>query len=73
MKMTFEEWLELNEENMYICFAETGADRELDFDVENELEKCYQEIMSIIGSEKKGRKFLFDQNKIKEKISKLIS
>ena len=41
--MTFEEWLELNEENMYICFAETGADRELDFDVENELEKCYQE------------------------------
>jgi len=29
--------------------------------------------MSIIDCEKKGRKFLFDQNKIKEKISKLIS
>ena len=39
----------------------------------NDLEKCYQAIMSIIDCEKKGRKFLFDQNKIKEKISKLIS
>ena len=41
--MTFEEWLELNEENMSIYFAETGMDRELDFDMENELERCYQE------------------------------
>ena len=39
----------------------------------NDLEKCYQAIMSIIDCEKKGRKVLFDQNKIKEKISKLIS
>ena len=41
--------------------------------INNDLEKCYQAIMSIIDCEKKGRKFLFDQNKIKEKISKLIS
>ena len=41
--------------------------------INNDLEKCYQAIMSIIDGEKKGRKFLFDQNKIKEKISKLIS
>jgi len=27
----------------------------------------------IIACEKKGKKFLFDQNKIKEKISELIS
>ena len=39
----------------------------------NDLEKCYQAIMSIIDCEKKGKKFLFDQNKIKEKISELIS
>ena len=39
----------------------------------NDLEKCYQSIIDIIACEKKGRKFLFDQNKIKEKISKLIS
>ena len=41
--MTFEEWLDLNEGDMYIYFAETGMDRELDFDMENELERRYQE------------------------------
>ena len=41
--------------------------------INNNLEKCYQVIMSIIDCEKKGKKFLFDQNKIKEKISELIS
>ena len=42
MKTTFEEWLDLNEDDMYIHFAETGMDRELDFNVEDELERCYQ-------------------------------
>ena len=41
--------------------------------INNDLEKCYQAIMSIIGCEKKGKKFLFDQNKIKKKISELIN
>ena len=41
--------------------------------INNDLEKCYQAILSIIDCEKKGKKFLFDQNKIKEKISELIS
>ena len=41
--------------------------------INNDLEKCYKAIMSIIDCEKKGKKFLFNQNKIKEKISKLIS
>ena len=41
--------------------------------INNDLEKCYQAIMSIIDSEKKGKKLLFDQDKIKEKISELIS
>ena len=41
--------------------------------INNDLEKCYKAIMSIIDSEKKGKKFLFDQNKIKEKVSELIS
>jgi len=41
--------------------------------INNDLEKCYKVIMSIIDCEKKGKKFLFDQNKIKEKISELIS
>jgi len=41
--------------------------------INNDLEKCYQAIMLIIDCEKKGKKFLFDQNKIKEKISELIS
>ena len=41
--------------------------------INNDLEKCYQAVTSLIDCEKKGRKFLFDQNKIKEKISELIS
>ena len=41
--------------------------------INNDLEKCYQSIMSIIDCEKKGKKLLFDQNKIKEKIFELIS
>ena len=40
--------------------------------INNDLEKCYKAIMSIIDCEKKGKKFLFDQNKIKGKISELI-
>jgi guanylate kinase len=48
--------------------------KEYDYTViNNDLEKCYQAIMSIIGCEKKGKKFLFDQNKIKKKISVLIN
>ncbi len=41
--------------------------------INDDLKKCYQAVMSIINCEKKGKKFLFDQNKIKEKISELIS
>ena len=41
--------------------------------INNDLEKCYQAIMSIIYCEKKGKKFLYDSNKINEKISELIS
>jgi guanylate kinase len=41
--------------------------------INNDLEKCYQAIMSIIDCEKKGKKFLFDRNRIKEKISELIN
>ena len=41
--------------------------------VNNDLEKCYRLIASIIDCEKKGKKLFFNQNKIKEKISELIS
>ena len=41
--------------------------------INNDLEKCYRAFMSIINCEKKGKKFLFDQNKIKKKISELIN
>ena len=43
--MAFEEWCEKNEEELSIMFAETGMDRELDFNVENELERCYQKYL----------------------------
>jgi hypothetical protein len=40
-EMSYEEWYEKNEEELHIMFAETGMDRELDFNVEDEIEKEY--------------------------------
>ena len=41
--------------------------------INNDLEKCYQAVASIISSEKKGKKIFFDKNKIEKKISELTS
>ena len=41
--------------------------------INNDLEQCYQLIMSIIDCEKKKKKFFFDKKKIREKISELIN
>ncbi len=43
--MEFEEWCEKNEEELYIMFAETGMDRELDFNPEDEIEKRYEKYL----------------------------
>jgi|LULM01.1.fsa_nt_gb hypothetical protein len=45
IKMEFEEWLEKNEEELGIMFAETGMDRELDFNPEDEFEKQYEKYL----------------------------
>jgi hypothetical protein len=45
-KLSFEEWYDLNEEEMYINFAETGATRELDYDPELLFEQAYQEYLN---------------------------
>ena len=37
-KMSFKEWRDLNEEKTNIELAESGADREMDFDPEKEFE-----------------------------------
>lgn len=39
----FEEWIEINENELTCIFAETGADRELDFDHERELEDLFSQ------------------------------
>jgi hypothetical protein len=44
-KIAFEEWLELTEDEWNIYFAETGMDRELDFNIENELEELYEKYL----------------------------
>ena len=38
----YEEWYCQNEDRLYIKFAEQGLDREMDFDLESELDKEYQ-------------------------------
>ena len=40
-KLSLEEFQEINEIALDIIFAETGADRELDFNYESEVEKLY--------------------------------
>lgn len=44
--LTFEEWYELNESDINIELAETGADRELDFDPEREFDKKYEDYLN---------------------------
>ncbi len=43
--LDFEEWFGVYEDEINIELAESGADRELDFDLELELEKRYQEYL----------------------------
>lgn len=40
--LTFEEWYALNEDIVNIELAESGADREMDFDSELEFNKRYE-------------------------------
>lgn len=42
MTLTFEDWNEIHGEEALIAFAESGADRELDFDEERALEALYE-------------------------------
>ena len=48
MKKTYEEWLEENEDELRIADAESGADRELDYDEEALREKQYFEYLKGI-------------------------
>lgn len=47
MKLDFEEWCVLNELEIDIELAENGADREMDFDKEKELEKRYDKYLDL--------------------------
>ena len=42
MKLRYDEWYNLNEDEINIELAENGADREMDFDSEREFEKRYE-------------------------------
>ena len=44
--LTFEQWSEANEVEVQIRSAETGADRELDFDAEDALERAYEDYVA---------------------------
>ena len=39
--LNFSKWLEVNDEELDIIFAESGADREYDFDFDNDAELIY--------------------------------
>jgi len=45
-KLSFEQWYELNVEKIIIELAESGADREMDFDSEKEFDKRYEKYIA---------------------------
>ena len=50
-KLSFEDWSDLNEEEINIELAESGADREMDFDPELEFGKRYETYLTEDGAE----------------------
>lgn len=48
--MDYDEWYEFFEEDLHVYFAESGADREMDFDLEKALEKEYERYSSVFGN-----------------------
>ena len=52
--LDFEEWFGVYEDEINIELAESGADRELDFDPELEFEKRYQEYLDKNEETKTG-------------------
>lgn len=50
MPLLYEEWYDLNESRIIIELAETGADREFGFDLENEFINRYQKYLKQFGS-----------------------
>ena len=45
MPLDFDDWLEANEEELMIKYAETGEDREMDFNLERALERDYEKCL----------------------------
>ena len=45
-ELSFDEWYEINEEEINIELGETGADRELDFDPEREFDERYEKYIN---------------------------
>ena len=45
-KLEFEEWYGINEEEINIELAESGADREMDFDSELEFDNRYEKYLN---------------------------
>ena len=48
----FNEWCNKYEEELTILWAETGADREACFNVEDELEKAYENARKLFNKER---------------------
>ena len=52
--LTYEEWVLEYGEEIDIELAENGADREMDFDIENEIEIKYDKYVENWNNAKKG-------------------
>lgn len=47
-KLSYDEWLSINQKDIDIELAESGADREMDFNPEKEYEKRYEDYLNLL-------------------------
>lgn len=47
--LNFEEWYDVNEEEVYMEAAESGADREMDYDSEKYFEEKYEKYLETFA------------------------
>jgi len=57
--LKYEEWYSIVENTLNCLFAENGADREMDFDVEDEFRKAYDAYLNTY--DKDNNVFVYDK------------
>ena len=61
--LTYEEWYDIVENTLNCLFAENGADREMDFNPEDEFSKAYDAYLDTYDKDDNDLYHVFEYNK----------